>query len=487
MSEPYDGATPPPERHSNKVLVTWNGAHVPVNYLEPLSKLFKRRDPHPFQLLKVSILANGQDGRCLFASLDGKTLVCVDGHDTLRAIAELRNEGHLIEIAWDFYEPKATTPETKLLELMALIIRRKNLQTAIVIDDGAKKRAIRAYLVSCYAQGFFPNDSWVAEDVGCSRTWVTNVRAEAVRLGKLIAVAEYAIRGGGTRTVKTERETFGGGKTEKTEREAFGGGKHVPVPVSIPINPNTPKTKLGDEIIAEEEAAAEARARARAEAQADELIANPPGLPAVIANPAGFPAVIDVPFVDVTPPGVEEPFPDDEGFPPEVLEVLEHLDSILEELQTWELSPEAIKELKVHAEPIVKCLEPFDAEATGQDDGSDVGPSKDVDQNLEAVYEWNASQEDDLPKEDLPWLYHGGFIKVEPGVEAASSNRVELVDKDQFLTLLRKKFAPIVKKLGADPMAFENAVELVFNTEAVLQAEADVTKRKAGKKKTEKP
>jgi hypothetical protein len=476
MSERYDGLKAPPDPHSNKVLVTWDGAQVPVNYLEPLSTLFKRRDPDAFQLLKVSILANGQDGRCLFVSLDGKTLVCVDGHDTLRAIAELRNEGHLIEIAWELYEPKATTPETKLLELMALIIRRKNLQTAIEIDDGAKKRAIRAYLVSCYAQGFFPNDSWVAEDVGCSRTWVTNVRAEAVKSGKLIAVAAYAIRGGGTRTVKTERETFGG-------------GKHVPVAVSIPINPNAPKTKLGDEIIAEEEAAAEARARARAEAQVNEFIAKLPAVPAGTANPPGSLAVIDVPFVDVTPPGVDEPNDEaGEGWPPEVLAIMETLDDIYHDLRTWELSPELIKELKVHAEPIVQYLEPSEEKnAAGQDDGSDAGPSEDVNQNLEAVYEWNASQDDHLPKEDLPWLYAGGFIKVEPGDEAASYTRVELVDKGQFLTLLAKKFAPIVKKLGADQMAFEHAVELAFNTEAVLQAEADVTKRKAAKKKTQKP
>ena len=190
------------------LLVKWKGQDVPVIQAPELATLFPKRSATAFDALKLSILANGQEGRCLYCSLDKKTLLCIDGHDTSKAFAELRKEGRLVEVAWDLYEPMASSRERILLELMAIVIRRKNLQTAVVIEEGVKELAIRQYLVNWYSQGTFPTDRWVAEDVGCSDTWVGKIRRRAVKAGLLMDVAEYDTRNGRKRTAQTKREVF---------------------------------------------------------------------------------------------------------------------------------------------------------------------------------------------------------------------------------------------------------------------------------------
>ena len=222
---------------------------VPVVQAPELANLFPHRTREALDALKLSILANGQEGRCLYASLDGETLLCVDGIDTSKAITELLNEGRPIDVAWDLYTPKAKTKEKILLELMALVIRRKNLQTAVAIDAATKEAAIRAYLITYYSQGLFPTDRWVGEDLDCSGTWVGRIRAKAVKEGALIAVEKYHTRSGHPRSATTKREIF-------AERQV------------IPIGTTTTtklesETEDGDDL-----------ARQRAEQEADRLIAK---------------------------------------------------------------------------------------------------------------------------------------------------------------------------------------------------------------------
>jgi len=240
-----------PELRDFNLWVDLQGRKVPVIQAPELATLFPKRSATAFDALKLSILANGQEGRCLYCSLDGETLLCVDGHDTSKAFAELRKEGRPVEIAWDLYEPKATSREKILLELMAIVIRRKILQTAVVIEEGVKELAIRQYLVNCYSQGLFPSDRWVAEDVGCSDTWVGKIRRRAVKAGFLMEVVEYDTRNGRKRSATTKREVFAETET-------------IPIGIGLPA-------KLESEIT-EEDLEREKRAREEAAKLADEII-----------------------------------------------------------------------------------------------------------------------------------------------------------------------------------------------------------------------
>lgn len=167
----------------------------PVRESPEIAGLFPKREPQALQALMVSIAANGQDGRCLFVDMGDHFLV-VDGHDTCRAVASLQMEGREVEVAYDLHQPKATTPEEVLLEVMAVAIRRKNLQTAQPVEETDKKGAILRYLLACSTQGVHRTAAWVAEDLGCSRTWVTEVRERAIREGKLPRVEHYLTRKG---------------------------------------------------------------------------------------------------------------------------------------------------------------------------------------------------------------------------------------------------------------------------------------------------
>lgn len=181
----------PPEREQ----LTLMAGGKPVKEIPEIAGLFPKRDPQALQDLKRSILANGQDGRCLFLDM-GDHLLVIDGHDTCRAEAGLQKEGRDVEVDYDLYEPKATTPEDVLLEVMAVAIRRKNLQTAQPVQETDKRTAILRYLLACSVQGIHRTAAWVAEDLGCSRTWVTQVREQAIKDHKLPRVEHYVTRAG---------------------------------------------------------------------------------------------------------------------------------------------------------------------------------------------------------------------------------------------------------------------------------------------------
>lgn len=182
-----------PERKAEE-LRFWAGGK-PVRESPEIAGLFPKREPEALQDLKVSIAANGQDGRCLFLDM-GDHLLVIDGHDTCKAHASLQMEGRQVEVAFDLYKPKATAPEEVLLEVMAVAIRRKNLQFGQPVEDEQKKKAILRYLLACSTQGVHRTAAWVAEDLGCSRTWVTQVREQAIRDGKLPRVEHYLTRKG---------------------------------------------------------------------------------------------------------------------------------------------------------------------------------------------------------------------------------------------------------------------------------------------------
>jgi len=71
-----------PERKAEE-LKFWAGSK-PVRESPEIAGLFPKREPEALQDLKVSIAANGQDGRCLFLDT-GDHLLVIDGHDTCRA------------------------------------------------------------------------------------------------------------------------------------------------------------------------------------------------------------------------------------------------------------------------------------------------------------------------------------------------------------------------------------------------------------------
>jgi hypothetical protein len=181
----------PPERE--ELRLTAGGK--PVKESPEIAGLYPKRGQEALQELKVSILANGQDGRCLFLD-HGDHYLVVDGHDTCRAAANLRREGREVEVGFDLYQPRATAPEEVLLEVMAVAVRRKNLQTAQRLGEGDKKEAILRYLVACSVHGVHRTAAWVAEDLGCSRPWVTKVREQAIEEGRLPRVEHYLTRAG---------------------------------------------------------------------------------------------------------------------------------------------------------------------------------------------------------------------------------------------------------------------------------------------------
>ena len=96
-------------------------------------------------------------------------------------------------------------------------------------------------------------------------------------------------------------------------------------------------------------------------------------------------------------------------------------------------------------------------EATGE---TIVAPWQDPvrEQQLRALRNWNNHRELDveLPEEELPWLWEGGFIKV-------AEESVSLVDKDEFEKKLTLKFGPVIKALGGDDMGFGAALHRALN------------------------
>jgi len=242
----------PPERGQ----LTLMAGGKPVKESAEIAGLFPKREFAALQELKTSILANGQDGRCLYLDAGDHYLV-IDGHDTSRAIAGLQREGREVEVTYDVYEPKEKAPEMVLLEVMSVAIRRKNLQTAQPVDEEQKKDAILRYLIACSVQGVHRTAAWVAEDLGCSRTWVTRVREQAIDEGSLPRVDHYLTRAG----------TY--------QKSDF---YKPPFAVVKPVLGQAGHTVLEDEEEQEkarERAEAEARIKARDEAQASQEVHEP--------------------------------------------------------------------------------------------------------------------------------------------------------------------------------------------------------------------
>jgi hypothetical protein len=60
-------------------------------------------------------------------------------------------------------------------------------------------------------------------------------------------------------------------------------------------------------------------------------------------------------------------------------------------------------------------------------------------------------QQVELPEEELPWLWEGGFIKV-------ADESVRLVDKNEFEKQLTVKSGLVIKALGGDDQGFAAAL-----------------------------
>lgn len=399
-----------------------------------LYDLFPKREKEAFADLKLSIRMNGQEGKCLYCHLDDKLLI-IDGFDTSRVMAELRKEGHPIEVAWELYTPKATTREALFLELMAVIIRRKMIQTAVEVDEDTKEGAIKTYLTNCYAQAFFPTSRWVAEDLGCSGTYVGRIRDEMIKEGLLPEVPEYRTRNGKPWPAITQREVF-----NKTSP--------VAVTSSVPV-------KTDEELIAEEEAT-KAKDAATA-ARTEEILAATQSLVKGMENP---------------------PLP-----PASTPEEMERLKARLGK-------PQAAKETPKQPPPTVPFPTPAtpepsepvseEEEVRGQDEDETDETESLRETHLHCLADWD---DDIVPREDREWFYEGGFLEVntvDDGAEPPA--QVYLVNKDRFITLLASKFAPIVKKLGFDPVAFEAAITGVFNpVDAPSQEEPKTSKKEPTK------
>lgn len=242
----------PPERDQ----LTLMAGGKPVKESPEIAGLFPKREFAALQELKTSILAHGQDGRCLYLDAGDHFLV-IDGHDTSRAIAGLQREGREVEVAYDVYEPKEKAPELVLLEVMSVAIRRKNLQTAQPVQETDKRTAILRYLLACSVQGIHRTAAWVAEDLGCSRTWVTKVREQAIDDGKLPRVEHYLTKAGTYQKSDFYRSPF-----DNTN----------------PVQGRAGHTVLEheeEEERARERAEAEARIKARDEAQASQEAQEP--------------------------------------------------------------------------------------------------------------------------------------------------------------------------------------------------------------------
>ena len=188
-----------PQQHkveSFHLYVVVEGKPVAVGQAPEIAQLFpNRRNKEQLADLATSILANGQDGEVLLLR-DSGHLIILNGHDVCRAIAVLQADGHAIELAYRLYEPKGTTPQEVLRECMALVIRQKLSQQTCPLNEQRKSHAIIQYLQVCYSQGHFPSDRWVAEDVGCSHTWVREVREDAVEQAQLPVADHYTTKDG---------------------------------------------------------------------------------------------------------------------------------------------------------------------------------------------------------------------------------------------------------------------------------------------------
>jgi hypothetical protein len=371
-----------------------DGSYLPVVQAPELVALFPRRDRSELDELKTSLIIHGQEGKCLYCLFDdGKSLLSIDGNDTSRAVSELQTAGRPIEVAWELYTPKATNRDELLVELMAIVIRRKFLATAVKkLTPESKKDAIIRYLVAFQSLGGLPPSSlWVAEECGCSHDWVTKVRNEAMDKHILPRATKYRSRSG------VER------KSDSTRDEAL---------LKTNVIKFTPSaTAIKTEAEMESEAAEYERRREERGAAAAETVKKTEDLvDKIIADPGS-----------VIGPALPSPVDDNAPLP----------------------DPSS------------------EADVRGGDDDS--GERTDVDEELEAVYEWKASLHtpDDFDDNEIRWMFYAGFFNVETLGEQTT---VSLVDKDQFLKLVTSKLAPLVKYYGGDPITLESAIAGVLNS-----------------------
>jgi hypothetical protein len=428
------------------LIVDWQGKQYPVLQHHVLARLFKHRSQHEIDELKLAMLVHGQFGRCLLYLVDGKAYI-VDGHDTLKAYSQFQRDGTDLKqsaisqfvIAFDVYEPKKTEEPEILAELMAYVIRLKNLQTAVTYTDTDKQSAVLKYLILRYSHGVFPTDRWVAEECGCSGTWVGHIRERAVAEGKLIAVAEYTTRNGKPRKAVTNRSVFAPRDT-------------------IPISAGHAPVQLEDDVVEQEEAAlakkaeeSEQRIRAAAEAEADRLIKEAEEKKQAEAK-AAFEAEEKR---RQKAEGVEESIQEDElrgqdgpavdELPSEVVEILQTLEEIEGTIRGWILSSTVKEAVLAKVKDIADLVADSEAEEP---------PNIDRSRALGFVAQWN-NDHGHLEEEDLPWLYDAGIVTVN------ADDYVSMIDKEQFAIMLAK-LGPVVKRFGGNPAALDT----VLDTEA---------------------
>jgi hypothetical protein len=306
----------PPKRLSLMAKMA-DGSYLPVVQSPELVALFPKREGSELDDLKTSIIINGQEGKCLYCLFDGgNSLLCIDGNDTSRAVSELQTAGRPIEVAFELYTPKATDRDELLIELMAIVIRRKLLATAVKkLTPESKKDAVIRYLVAFQSLGGLPPTSlWVAEDLGCSHDWVTKVRNEAMDKHILPRATKYRSRS------NVER------KADSTRDEAL---------LKTNVFKFTSSAAIKTEAEMEAEAAEyERRREARGEAAAetvkktfdlvDKIIADPGSV--IGPAPSSLPSPMDSDHAPGTPPEEEE----DDGTPVARAEAVIHHHSIQE-------------------------------------------------------------------------------------------------------------------------------------------------------------
>jgi hypothetical protein len=413
-----------------------DGSYLPVVQAPELVALFRKRERSELDDLKLSLVINRQEGKCLYCLFDGgKSLLCIDGNDMSRVVAELQADGRPIEVAWELYTPKATEREALLVELMAIVIRRKLLATAVKkITPETKKEAVIRYLVAFQSLGGLPPSSlWVAEDLGCSHDWVTKVRNEAMNKHILPRATKYRSR------YNVKR------KADSTLDEAL-------LKTNV-IKFTSSATAIKTEAEMKAEAAEyERRREARREAAAetvkktddlvDKIIADPGSVigPAPSLPVLGLPSPVDPDHAPRTPPKEV-----DDGTPEVVVEAYGYLDGLADDIPKWILSEDAIELLRSKASAIVQLLgDEADADEPAVD-------SKSRKRALDFVYQWN-NDHGHLEDADLEWYFDAGILTI------GANDFVSVIDKEQFVIML-SKLAPIVQRLGGDPSALDAVFE----------------------------
>jgi hypothetical protein len=198
----------PPQPHKVEpfhLYAVVDGLPIPVVQAAEIAQLFpNRRDKDQLAELANSILENGQDGEVLLLR-GSEHLICIDGHDVLRAIAVLQSRGHAIKIAYRLFGVEGT-PQEILRKCLTFVIRQKLSQQTCKLDDLRKDNAIIQYFLVCYSQGHSPSDRSVADEVCCSHTWVRDVRERAVDAGKLPRVDHYVTKDNRRYEIRTPLE-----------------------------------------------------------------------------------------------------------------------------------------------------------------------------------------------------------------------------------------------------------------------------------------